>query len=71
MKLKFKKIIIGLFCISSLANAENPPKYEIYIKNLKFSINFKIILIYIEKKAVKLEGMWIIYKTYQIKVKNI
>ena len=30
MKLKFKKIIIGLFCISSLANAENPPKYEGY-----------------------------------------
>ena len=30
MKSKFKKIIIGLFCISSLANAENPPKYEGY-----------------------------------------
>ena len=30
MKSKLKKIIIGLFCISSLANAENPPKYEGY-----------------------------------------
>ena len=30
MKFKFKKIIIGMFCISSLANAETVPKYEGY-----------------------------------------
>ena len=42
MKFKFKKIIIGMFCISSLANAETVPKYEGYGNIYKeFEIYYK------------------------------